>query len=148
MTIFAELCSTYYKEEGRRIKARIEKRNFSSVELSVRYCFKVRIPVSSILVLLISVPKYHCRHSFKNRTRPVRPKKPGTGSPGGFLSFMDRPAIKPQKIGWTRRFFYKPGNKTRQLDRLMGVSAKNLLRRMGFERRCPQKRSRSTISAQ
>ncbi|VAI48703.1 unnamed protein product [Triticum turgidum subsp. durum] len=34
-TIFAELCSTYYKEEGRRIKARIEKRNFSSVELSV-----------------------------------------------------------------------------------------------------------------
>lgn len=42
-TIFAELCSTYYKEEGRRIKARIEKRNFSSVELSVRYCFKVAV---------------------------------------------------------------------------------------------------------
>lgn len=42
-TIFTELCSTYYKEEGRRIKARIEKRNFSSVELSVRYCFKVAV---------------------------------------------------------------------------------------------------------
>lgn len=43
MSVFAELCSTYYKEEGRRIKARIEKRNFSSVELSVRYCFKVAV---------------------------------------------------------------------------------------------------------
>ncbi|KAM0910957.1 hypothetical protein ACQ4PT_013828 [Festuca glaucescens] len=42
-TIFAELCSTYYREEGRRIKSRIEKRNFSSVELSVRYCYKVAV---------------------------------------------------------------------------------------------------------
>ncbi|KAL5208681.1 hypothetical protein ABZP36_033116 [Zizania latifolia] len=42
-SIFTELCSTYYKDEGRRIKARIEKRNFSSVELSIRYCFKVAV---------------------------------------------------------------------------------------------------------
>ncbi|KAG2653470.1 trafficking protein particle complex subunit 11-like [Panicum virgatum] len=41
--VFAELCSSFYKEEGRRIKARIEKRNFSSVELSIRYCFKVAV---------------------------------------------------------------------------------------------------------
>ncbi|KAK3158910.1 hypothetical protein QOZ80_2AG0143270 [Eleusine coracana subsp. coracana] len=41
--VFAELCSTFYKEEGRRIKARIEKRNFASVELSIRYCFKVAV---------------------------------------------------------------------------------------------------------
>nr|CAB3450875.1 unnamed protein product [Digitaria exilis] len=41
--VFAELCSAFYKEEGRRIKARIEKRNFSSVELSIRYCFKVAV---------------------------------------------------------------------------------------------------------
>uniref|UniRef100_A0A0D9YXC2 Trafficking protein particle complex subunit 11 n=1 Tax=Oryza glumipatula TaxID=40148 RepID=A0A0D9YXC2_9ORYZ len=42
-TVFAELCMTYYKDEGRRVKARIEKRNFSSVELSIRYCFKVAV---------------------------------------------------------------------------------------------------------
>ncbi|TVU28245.1 hypothetical protein EJB05_19755 [Eragrostis curvula] len=41
--VFTELCSAFYKEEGRRIKARIEKRNFASVELSIRYCFKVAI---------------------------------------------------------------------------------------------------------
>uniref|UniRef100_A0A0D9VK67 Trafficking protein particle complex subunit 11 n=1 Tax=Leersia perrieri TaxID=77586 RepID=A0A0D9VK67_9ORYZ len=42
-SVFTELCTTYYKDEGRRIKARIEKRNFSSVELSIRYCFKVAV---------------------------------------------------------------------------------------------------------
>ncbi|KAL6911366.1 hypothetical protein ACP4OV_000171 [Aristida adscensionis] len=41
--VFAELCSAFYKEEGRRVKARIEKRNFGSVELSVRYCYKVAV---------------------------------------------------------------------------------------------------------
>ena len=51
--VFAELCSAFYKEEGRRIKARIEKRNFSSVELSIRYCFKVRTTLSFNLVLLM-----------------------------------------------------------------------------------------------
>ena len=51
--VFAELCSAFYKEEGRRIKARIEKRNFASVELSIRYCFKVRTSISKNLVLLI-----------------------------------------------------------------------------------------------
>jgi len=51
--VFAELCSSFYKEEGRRIKARIEKRNFSSVELSIRYCFKVRTTLSFNLVLLM-----------------------------------------------------------------------------------------------
>jgi hypothetical protein len=51
--VFAELCAAFYKEEGRRIKARIEKRNFASVELSIRYCFKVRASLSFDLVLLI-----------------------------------------------------------------------------------------------
>ena len=51
--VFAELCSSFYKEEGRRIKARIEKRNFSSVEPSIRYCFKVRTTLSFNLVLLM-----------------------------------------------------------------------------------------------
>ncbi|KAG6538410.1 hypothetical protein ZIOFF_003531 [Zingiber officinale] len=38
----AELCNTYYREEGRKIRIRIEKRSFSSVELNIRYCFKAR----------------------------------------------------------------------------------------------------------
>ncbi|XP_062220107.1 uncharacterized protein LOC133919663 [Phragmites australis] len=41
--VFAKLCSSFYIEEGRRIKARIEKRSFSSVALSIRYCFKVAV---------------------------------------------------------------------------------------------------------
>ncbi|KHN38851.1 Trafficking protein particle complex subunit 11 [Glycine soja] len=40
---FSELAGTYYREEGRRIKQRIEKKNVSSVELIVRYCFKVAV---------------------------------------------------------------------------------------------------------
>lgn len=40
---FSELANTYYREEGRRVKQRIEKKNVSSVELIVRYCFKVGI---------------------------------------------------------------------------------------------------------
>ncbi|MBA0579295.1 hypothetical protein E1A91_D07G201600v1 [Gossypium mustelinum] len=40
---FAELETTFYREEGRRIKARIEKKNFSSPDLQVRYCFKVAV---------------------------------------------------------------------------------------------------------
>uniref|UniRef100_A0A1D1ZC40 Trafficking protein particle complex subunit 11 n=1 Tax=Anthurium amnicola TaxID=1678845 RepID=A0A1D1ZC40_9ARAE len=42
-SMFAELSNTYYREEGRRIKTRIEKKNFSSVELQIRYCFKVAV---------------------------------------------------------------------------------------------------------
>ncbi|KAL5211248.1 hypothetical protein ABZP36_022095 [Zizania latifolia] len=42
-SVFTELCSIYYKDEGRRIKARIDKRNFSSVELGILYCFKVAV---------------------------------------------------------------------------------------------------------
>ncbi|XP_064965845.1 uncharacterized protein LOC135585125 isoform X4 [Musa acuminata AAA Group] len=42
-SIFAELCNTYYREEGRRIRTRIEKRTFNSVELNIRYCFKVAV---------------------------------------------------------------------------------------------------------
>ncbi|KAK7386570.1 hypothetical protein VNO78_26903 [Psophocarpus tetragonolobus] len=40
---FSELAGAYYREEGRRIKQRIEKKNISSVELIVRYCFKVAV---------------------------------------------------------------------------------------------------------
>lgn len=38
---FGELANTYYRDEGRRIRARLEKKNYTSVELNVRYCFKV-----------------------------------------------------------------------------------------------------------
>jgi trafficking protein particle complex subunit 11 len=51
--VFTELCSTFYKEEGRRTKACIEKRNFVSVELSIRYCFKVRASLFVSVVPLI-----------------------------------------------------------------------------------------------
>lgn len=37
-----ELATAYYKEEGRRVKMRIEKKSYSSLELSVRYNFKAR----------------------------------------------------------------------------------------------------------
>ncbi|KAK7262793.1 hypothetical protein RJT34_30374 [Clitoria ternatea] len=40
---FSELAGAYYREEGRRVKQRIEKKNLSSVELIVRYCFKVAV---------------------------------------------------------------------------------------------------------
>lgn len=40
--LFAELCVTYYREEGRRIRTRIDKKNMSS-ELCIRYCFKVAV---------------------------------------------------------------------------------------------------------
>ncbi|KAK9284885.1 hypothetical protein L1049_024066 [Liquidambar formosana] len=40
---FAELATTYYKDEGRRIKTRIEKKSFNSIELNIRYCFKVAV---------------------------------------------------------------------------------------------------------
>jgi hypothetical protein len=37
-----ELASNFYRDEGRRVKLRLEKKTYSSVELSVRYNFKVR----------------------------------------------------------------------------------------------------------
>ncbi|KAE8726536.1 RNA-binding protein 24-like isoform X1 [Hibiscus syriacus] len=40
---FSELGATFYKDEGRRIKARIEKKNFSTPDLQVHYCFKVAV---------------------------------------------------------------------------------------------------------
>ncbi|KAL1820489.1 hypothetical protein ACET3Z_015358 [Daucus carota] len=40
---FAELTNVYYRDEGRRVKARIERKNFSSVELNIRYCFKAAV---------------------------------------------------------------------------------------------------------
>ncbi|KAL5752309.1 hypothetical protein ACOSP7_022493 [Xanthoceras sorbifolium] len=40
---FAELANTYYREEGRRIKTRIEKKSYSSIDLNIRYCFKVAV---------------------------------------------------------------------------------------------------------
>ncbi|KAG8387391.1 hypothetical protein BUALT_Bualt02G0016400 [Buddleja alternifolia] len=42
-TAFAELANIYYRDEGRRIKVRVEKKSFSSMELNVRYCFKVAV---------------------------------------------------------------------------------------------------------
>ncbi|PKI57065.1 trafficking protein particle complex subunit 11 [Punica granatum] len=40
---FSELASTYYREEGRRIRTKVEKKSFSYPELHIRYCFKVAI---------------------------------------------------------------------------------------------------------
>lgn len=40
---FAELATTYYREEGKRIKGRIEKKNTNSLELTIRCCFKVAV---------------------------------------------------------------------------------------------------------
>ncbi|KAA8532099.1 hypothetical protein F0562_006759 [Nyssa sinensis] len=40
---FAELANTYYRDEGRRIKMRLERKSFSSIELNIRYCFKVAV---------------------------------------------------------------------------------------------------------
>ena len=36
-----DMLSTHYREEGRRVKARIDRRNYSNWELTVRYYFKV-----------------------------------------------------------------------------------------------------------
>ncbi|CAA7397987.1 unnamed protein product [Spirodela intermedia] len=41
--MFAELSNTYYREEGRRIKTRIEKKSWNCAELHIRYCFKVAV---------------------------------------------------------------------------------------------------------
>eukprot|EP00250_Pteridium_aquilinum_P016026 c22902_g1_i1 orf=394-4026(-) len=41
--ILGELMTLFYKEEGRRMKLRLEKKLFSSTELSVRYNFKVAV---------------------------------------------------------------------------------------------------------
>uniref|UniRef100_A0A1J3JCK7 Trafficking protein particle complex subunit 11 n=1 Tax=Noccaea caerulescens TaxID=107243 RepID=A0A1J3JCK7_NOCCA len=40
---FAELALSYYREEGRRIKSRVEKRSSNSIDFNVRYCFKVAV---------------------------------------------------------------------------------------------------------
>ncbi|KAJ7944021.1 Trafficking protein particle complex subunit 11 [Quillaja saponaria] len=40
---FAELANTYYRDEGRRIKTRIDKKNSNAIELNIRYCFKVAV---------------------------------------------------------------------------------------------------------
>ncbi|OAY57698.1 trafficking protein particle complex subunit 11 isoform X2 [Manihot esculenta] len=40
---FAELANTYYRDEGRRIKTRVERKSFNSIELNIRYCFKVAV---------------------------------------------------------------------------------------------------------
>ncbi|XP_076926004.1 uncharacterized protein LOC143589023 [Bidens hawaiensis] len=41
--IFAELALTFYRDEGKRVKTRLEKKNYGSIEFNVRYCFKVAI---------------------------------------------------------------------------------------------------------
>nr|XP_043615087.1 trafficking protein particle complex subunit 11 [Erigeron canadensis] len=42
-SIFSELAVTFYRDEGRRIKMRLEKKNYGGIEFNVRYCFKVAI---------------------------------------------------------------------------------------------------------
>ncbi|XP_027078431.1 uncharacterized protein [Coffea arabica] len=38
-----ELANTYYREEGRRVKTRIDRKSSISIELHIRYCFKVGV---------------------------------------------------------------------------------------------------------
>ncbi|XP_038881669.1 trafficking protein particle complex subunit 11 isoform X2 [Benincasa hispida] len=40
---FSELATTYYKDEGRKVKTRIEKRTYNYTELNIRYCFKAAV---------------------------------------------------------------------------------------------------------
>ncbi|KAK4763309.1 hypothetical protein SAY86_009077 [Trapa natans] len=40
---FSELASVHYREEGRRIRTKVEKRGYNFPELHMRYCFKVAI---------------------------------------------------------------------------------------------------------
>ncbi|KAL8546718.1 hypothetical protein ACS0TY_006444 [Phlomoides rotata] len=42
-TAFGDLANTYYRDESRKVKARLERKSFGSVELNVRYCFKVAV---------------------------------------------------------------------------------------------------------
>ncbi|KVH92142.1 protein of unknown function DUF1683, C-terminal [Cynara cardunculus var. scolymus] len=52
---FAELAVTFYRDEGRRVKMRLEKKNYGSIEYNIRYCFKMigtstRLPAVQRLV--------------------------------------------------------------------------------------------------
>ncbi|KAL2905966.1 Trafficking protein particle complex subunit 11 [Bienertia sinuspersici] len=42
-SVLADLVHIYYREEGRRVKTRVDKRNFNSAELGIRCCFKVAV---------------------------------------------------------------------------------------------------------
>ncbi|KAL9139862.1 hypothetical protein ABFS82_O002700 [Erythranthe guttata] len=42
-TAFTDLANIYYRDEGRRIKVRLEKKSSSSMELNIRYCFKAAV---------------------------------------------------------------------------------------------------------
>ncbi|XP_078438655.1 trafficking protein particle complex subunit-like protein [Wolffia australiana] len=42
-SLFAELANAYYREEGRKIKTRIDKKSFSCSEFHIRYCFKAAV---------------------------------------------------------------------------------------------------------
>lgn len=46
-SVFAELAGIYYRDEGRRIKARIERKTSNPADFNIRYSFKVS---SSIFV--------------------------------------------------------------------------------------------------
>lgn len=50
----AELANIYYRDEGKRVKLRIEKKtsSSSSIELHIRYCFKVRAPLGPCTQIL------------------------------------------------------------------------------------------------
>lgn len=52
---FAELANVYYRDEGRRVKARIEKKSFGSIELHIRYCFKVSYIFCRFLLVIFAV---------------------------------------------------------------------------------------------
>lgn len=40
-SVFAELAGLYYRDEGRRVRARIERKSSNPADLNIRYSFKV-----------------------------------------------------------------------------------------------------------
>lgn len=71
---FAELALVYYREEGRRIKSRIEKRSSNSLDLNVRYCFKVSklfyylLSLFSRIILFQSIWEKEVIHAMASRS--------------------------------------------------------------------------------
>jgi hypothetical protein len=63
-SILGELAKNFYIEEGRRVKSRIEKRTYSSLELSVRYNFKVAVYAEFRRDWVVALKSYETAYSL------------------------------------------------------------------------------------
>lgn len=63
-----ELATTFYREEGRRVKLRVEKKSYSSLELSVRYNFKASFaePVCFLSMRFATSHKTSCYYFLRS----------------------------------------------------------------------------------